>query len=194
MRWIMRGISLPDLLPLTLRDLQSAITLRSQRRKATTTRKPRLPKRSTVAVTLTKKITNLSICSCKRSARITVYLLPWYRKDIHHDHFIVQYLTSDCLSYYNPQNIFETIHKWITEEGKLKVTPRDNTKAHFSIYMSEVKEPRSIIPILVVYSRGYSPPDTTIVGWGWRMHDSYIKSLRAIKNCYSRTGEKLSTL
>jgi hypothetical protein len=48
--------------------------------------------------------------------------------------------------------------------------------------MTEIKEPRSLIPILIAYPKKVTPSNTIIIGWGWRMHESYLKSLRAIKD------------
>ncbi|MDQ4013526.1 MAG: hypothetical protein M3146_07360 [Thermoproteota archaeon] len=94
---------------------------------------------------------------------------------------------------YNPESILETIEGWITEEGKFKVKPHDDPRAHFSIYMSEVKELRSLIPILIVYPKS-SPSNTIIVSWGWRMHESYTKSLRAIKDKDKRIQKVIGAL
>jgi hypothetical protein len=82
----------------------------------------------------------------------------------------------------DPQSVLDTIKGWILEDGKFKVTSHVDTRTHFSIFMTEIKEPRSLIPILIAYPKKVTPSNTIIIGWGWRMHESYLKSLRAIKD------------
>lgn len=86
------------------------------------------------------------------------------------------------MSEHGPQKVLELIQKWIVEEDRFNITTHHNPKAHFSIYMTQKAEPRTIIPMLITYPKEYSVPNTLIIGWGWKMSDIDIKAWIAIKD------------
>lgn len=78
----------------------------------------------------------------------------------------------------SPGTILENIKNWINETGKLSISPYDNPKAHFSIW---VKLPNSneLQPIMVTYPKS---GDKILFGWNWLLEDVDQKAYHAIRD------------
>ena len=75
-----------------------------------------------------------------------------------------------------PEIILEDIKDWINDLGKLSVTPYNNPKSHFSIWVS-LPDSNMIQPIMVTYPKNIGK---ILFGWHWLMEDMDSKAYHAI--------------
>ncbi len=75
-----------------------------------------------------------------------------------------------------PEIILEDIKDWINDLGKLSVTPHNNPKSHFSIWVS-LPDSNKIQPIMVTYPKNNGK---ILFGWHWLMEDMDSKAYHAI--------------